>query len=253
MHLRGAARPALTASLAATALLGGCQREPPPRSVAPPAAASTDAPATPARVVAPGAARQDAPPAGVLRAYVFKCEDGQTLKMRNLLREGAIAIDLPEGTRRLSQSLSASGAKYEDGAVVFWDKGREATFERKGTPAVHCTEVRSQSLLEDARLRGVAYFGTGNEPGWTIELGPGNAIAWVTGYGQERHEFQAAVASGDAATGLVYAAANAAGSIKVTVRREPCHDDMSGESFEYRVAVESGGRSYRGCASRTPR
>jgi membrane-bound inhibitor of C-type lysozyme len=96
---------------------------------------------------------EDAPPEGVLRAYVWRCDDGQTLKMRNLFREQAIALDLHEGTRKLPQVVSADGARYADEAVIFWIKGSSASFERKGTPVVNCQEDRAQSLLEDARLQ----------------------------------------------------------------------------------------------------
>lgn len=105
---------------------------------------------------ATAAASQDEPPEGVLRAYVWQCSDGQTLVMRNLFREQAIAIDFHDGTRRLDQTPAASGARYADPVVVFWTKGSTATLERQGAPAAECEERRAESLREDARLRGVA-------------------------------------------------------------------------------------------------
>jgi membrane-bound inhibitor of C-type lysozyme len=239
------ARLAMLTIAATIVLLAGCQRQHEP-------AASPPAP-TAARTPAPIAAADDAPPAGVLRAYVWRCDDGQTLRMRNLFREKAVAIDLHEGTRKLPQVVSASGARYEDDVVIFWTKGSTATFERKGAPAVKCQEVRAQSLLEDARVRGVLYVGAGNEPGWTVEIGPGRALVWVTNYGQERHAYPDAVASGDAVSGLIYEATDAAAAIKVTVRQQPCQDDMAALPFDYQVIVESGGRTYRGCGNRAQR
>jgi len=236
--------------LAITALvLLGCQRKE-QQPASPPAAevAAAAAPAPAAVTTAEGT-----PPAGVLRAYVWQCEDGQTLRMRNLFREKAVAIDLHEGMRKLPQVVSASGARYEDNAVIFWTRGSTATFERKGAPAVKCQEVRTQSLLEDARLRGVLYVGTGNEPGWTLEIGPGRTLTWVTNYGQDRYAYPEAVASGDAVSGFVYTATDAAASIKVTVRQRTCQDNMSGEPFDYQVTVESGGRAYAGCGNRAQR
>src|SRR5512137_747461 len=148
-------------SLAGTALLAatGCQRKEVP-------AGETTADAKPAATV-PATAPAPAPaadevPAGALRAYVWQCADGQTLVMRNLFREKAIAIDFHDGTRRLDQTVSASGVRYADSVVVFWTKGSTATLERQGGPVVQCEERRADSLREDARARGGVYRALGN-------------------------------------------------------------------------------------------
>jgi putative lipoprotein len=243
-----ACRWLLSATLTA-AMLAGCQRKEAPAMTTPPAAA-TPAPAPTATATPPAraaAAAEEAPPAGVLRAYVWQCDDGRTFKIRNLWRENALAIDLHDGTHKLLQTVSASGAKYADASVTFFSKGGEATLEATGAPAVKCRELRAQSLVEDARIRGVRVRALGNEPGWTLEVGPGSAITWVTAYGQERHDYPNALASGDAAAGFVYTATDATGEIKVTVRPAACKDDMSGEAFDLQVTVTTGGRDYRGC------
>jgi putative lipoprotein len=192
----------------------------------------------------------DNPPEGVLHAYAWECDDGTTLRMRNLWRENAITLELHEGARRLPQLPSASGARYGDDSVVFWTKGSAATFERQGGATVQCRENRARSLAEDARVRGVVYRGTGNEPGWTLEIGPGTELVFVTNYGQERHEFGDAAPSGDTATGAVYAATHDAVTLEATVKREPCNDDMAGTAFDHSFVVEFGDRSYRGCGER---
>ena len=115
-----------------------------------------EGPASAAASTAAGSSwQEDPPPDGALRAYVWSCADGQKIVMRNLFREKAVAIDLHEGTRRLEQTTSASGVRYEDGAIIFWTKGSTASFERKGSPPVQCTELREESLREDARLQAV--------------------------------------------------------------------------------------------------
>jgi putative lipoprotein len=188
-------------------------------------------------------------PAGVLHAYVWRCDDGQSLTMHNRLSERSIVLDLPEGPRKLPQVVSADGARYADESLQFWTRGREATFERTGSASLHCEEIRAQSLVEDARDRGVSYRGLGNEPGWTLEIGPGTALTWVTNYGTETHAWPNAVASGDPATGLSLTAGKAGEAIIVTVKREPCADDMSGDAFDYRFVIETGGRTLRGCGT----
>jgi len=235
----GSLAPVLTAMLS----LAACQRaaEPPTTVEAAPPPASEPAP-----TVLP----DDAPPEGVLHAYVWECDGDLTLNVRNLFRENAVTIALHEGERKLPLVVSASGAKYADEAITFWTKGNEATFERKGTPPVTCREVRARSLLADARVRGVAYRGTGNEPGWMVEIGPATRLLFVTNFGEERHEFDGLTTRDADSTGVtIFTARHGDQEIEVTIAREACVDDMSGAEFDHRMDVEFGGQSLRGCAA----
>ena len=238
----------LLVALAGIALLAvtGCQRK-----EAPEGATTADAkPAASAPATAPAPTPAvDEIPAGVLRAYVWQCADGQTLVMRNLLREKAIAIDFHDGTRRLDQTASASGARYADAVAVFWTKGSTATLERQGAPAVRCEERRADSLREDARVRGVVYRGLGNEPGWILEVGPASKLSWTTNFGQDRYDFEQvqAVTAPDGAN--VYTAQKDAVSIKASIKAERCVDDGEVE-YDHVVTVESGGQTYHGCGTR---
>lgn len=234
---------ALCASLA-LAMTAGCQRQEP-------AATEPPAPATPAAAPAPAPAvtsAGDEVPEGVLRAYVWECADGQRLVMRNLFRERAIAIDFHDGTRRLDQTVSASGARYADSVAVFWTKGSAATLERQGAPAVTCEERRAESLREDARARGVTFRALGNEPGWVLEVGPGSGLSWTTNFGELRYDFdQAQAATTDGA--VTYLAQQGTNAIKATARAERCIDD-GGIEFDHVVSVEFEGQQLRGCGSR---
>ena len=234
--------------LASLPVLTGCDRkaEQPVPAAAQPAAVAEPSPAPPA-------ARPSAdvpPPEGVLRAYVWNCDGGLTLNMKNLYRENAITLDMHEGPRKLPLVASASGAKYSDGSLTFWTKGDTATFERQGSVPVQCREAGYESLLADARERGVRFRGRGNEPGWTVEIGPGTRLEFVTNYGQERHAFDAVSDSGSETDGArVFRAEHGSQRIEVSVTTEACTDDMSDEQFAARMVVEFGGRSFRGCAT----
>jgi len=235
-------------SLAGTALLAvaGCQRKEVPAGET--AADAKPAASAPAAAPAPTPA-VDEVPAGVLRAYVWQCADGQTLVMRNLFREKAIAIDFHDGTRRLDQTISASGARYADSVMVFWTKGSTATLERQGAPVVQCEERRADSLREDARARGVVYRALGNEPGWILEIGPASKLSWTTNFGQDRYDFEQAQATAMSDGTSVYTAQKDAVALKATVKAERCVDDGDVE-FDHVVTVESGGQTYRGCGTR---
>ncbi len=246
-------RPSIRLFIAALAgvalfIVIGCERKTAPgNETGPDTSPANAAPvAAPPQGLAPAA---DEVPAGVLRAYVWHCADGQTLVMRNLLREKAIAIDFHDGTRRLDQVVSASGARYADGVMVFWTKGSTATLERQGAQAVQCDERRADSLREDARARGVIYRGLGNEPGWVLEIGPADRLSWTTNFGQDRHDFAQAQATTSPDGASVYTAQNDAVTIKASIKAERCVDD--GEVvFDHVVTLESGGQTYRGCGTR---
>jgi putative lipoprotein len=254
------AAPAAALLLAALSTVAGCQRSPGPSastttapSGPPPGPSSPAAPAVAAPATAPAsstAAEDVPPPEGVLRAYVWTCDGGLTLRMKNLYRENAITLEMHEGPRKLPQVVSASGAKYSDGSLTFWTRGSEASFERAGSPPVQCREARAQSLLADARERGVIYRGLGNEPGWTVEIGPGSRMSYVTNYGEQRYDVEATTQRGGDEIGVhIYIAETGDGRLKVSVAKESCADDMSGETFDHRMVVEHGDRTYRGCAT----
>jgi putative lipoprotein len=235
-------RPVALAVLAVCGL-AACQRQPP----AAPAVATPEPAAAPA--AAPAVAADDELPTGVLRAYVWECADGQTLVMRNLFREKAVAIDFHDGTRRLDQAISASGAKYADAVATFWIKGSTATLERQGTAPVQCEERRAASLREDARVRGVVYRALGNEPGWVLEVGPASRLSWTTNWGQDRFDFEQAQATTAPDGATVYTAQQGDVSIRASIKAGRCVDDGEVE-FDHVVTVESGGQTLRGCGTR---
>jgi membrane-bound inhibitor of C-type lysozyme len=235
------------ASLALLAV-GGCQRHESVTTQAPATAQPvTHAPAGQTAPAEPVVA-EDAIPEGVLRAYVWQCADGQKLVMRNLLREKAVAIDFHDGTRRLDQTVAASGVRYADPLVVFWTRGSAATLERQGTPAVACEERRAESLREDARVRGVVYRALGNEPGWVLEIGPAGKLSWTTNYGEQRYDFdstQESVTDGVAS----FTARQGNHAIKAMLSAERCVDDGEVE-HDHAATIEFDGQVYRGCGTR---
>jgi membrane-bound inhibitor of C-type lysozyme len=100
------------------------------------AACTPDTP--PAVEAAPPPVLDAAPVTDLQRVFLWTCEDGTMLRMDNLIEREAIVLYLPDGMLTLPHVISASGAKYEDDAFVFWTKGAEALLERKPDPAITC-------------------------------------------------------------------------------------------------------------------
>jgi membrane-bound inhibitor of C-type lysozyme len=232
-----------------TLFTAGCHKAPdhPPKPAATPESASPAGTLPEPIAVDASTPSAAAMPEGVLRAYFWECDNGVTLVMQNLLEEKSIGLEMHGETRKLPQVVAASGVRYSDGDFTFWTKGDTATLQRGSNPQVACREVRARSLVEDARARGLLYRGTGNEPGWTVEVGPNDRLQFVTDYGAAKFEFTGAAVSNDDGT-PVYCAKAGDDVIKVRVKQEACADDMAGTNFDHSMVVEHGGKTYRGCA-----
>ncbi len=117
--------PALRLLLIA-ALLAGCSRG----AEAPPAAA----PAAEAPLPIPENVVIEEPATTQPMTMLYRCEGDAKVTVAMLDAESErIALTLPgEEPVELSQSPSASGAKYVGEQLVFWGKGDEASIERDG-------------------------------------------------------------------------------------------------------------------------
>jgi uncharacterized membrane protein len=108
---------------------------------------------------------------------------------------------------------------------------------------------RARAIWAEARARGVTFRGVGQEPGWHLELFEGDSMVFVTDYGERRVSAAWPVPRIEAATGRVLLEGRAAanGPLAVGLERRPCHDSMSGQPFEFTVAVTLDGIVHDGC------
>ena len=167
----GGMKTLLLGGLLLTALLSGCASGPGPETLEGHAACTS--PALPA---APRAAASAAAPAPLL-ARVWLCSDRRTITLYPKA-EGADILD--RGCQMpLARLPVASGARYENRAVVFIDKGSEALLQRKPGRPLSCREITLMSQIEDARIRGVTWRGHGVDGGWHIDIGPGPGLTLV--------------------------------------------------------------------------
>lgn len=181
-----------------------------------------------------------------LRTFYYECEDKSSVVVQFQPEADEMIVFLPGKTVRLPHVRSGSGARYSDGEVTYWSKGREVLFQI-GDVTMHCVENRRRSVIEDAKLRGVDYWATGNEPGWRLELGA-HTLRFVTNYDRDRYTFATPQPQVDQTNRhTLYKGEGAGSTIMVQIDGEACHDSMSGERFESTVTVIFDGKSYRGC------
>jgi len=221
--------------LLSAALLAGCGLGP----ATPPAAAVEAG-------MVPPAPTQTAPR---LRAWAWACDDGRTIVTRLEAGPPSVRLQLDGHSVRLPQQVAASGVRYADDTLQWWEKGSHAMLQRLPTGAlVNCSENRPQSLMEDARARGVTFRGLGNEPGWLLEIGPAQRVRLNYRYGEIQLVFEELPPRTDAATGQTVREGGLNGHrVRFTIDRQPCRDDMSGEAFAATVRLEVDGRATSGC------
>jgi putative lipoprotein len=192
--------------------------------------------------------RSAAPP-GQLTAFAYDCDDGVEIVVQRRATTGDVWVFLPGVSKALPAVPAASGAKFSDGAVTFWSKGGEALVEVDGR-RLRCTEDRPRSLREDAKLRGVSFRATGNEPGWLLEITRGGDTVLVTDWGKTRSAFPTTEPVTDPATGRTeYRAAGGGRALTIVLEARDCRDNMSGERFPTTVTVRLDRDVLRGCGT----
>ncbi len=181
-----------------------------------------------------------------VEAFAWDCDDGTAVVSEYDGDADEMWLFLPAETVKLSHLEAASGAKFGNDTVVFWNKGEEALLEVDGASR-KCSINRFRSNLESIKLSGGDFWATGNEPGWSLVIYP-EWMVFTTGYGEERHEVVITDRSEDPSTQpYVFRGSAADQALVVGLRGGPCFDSMSGEEFETVVEIDLGEQHFSGC------
>lgn len=171
----------------------------------------------------------------------------------------AYVFELPYDTRKLRANGNYgvhAGLRTADGQLIFvtdprvpYLPGKDdvGEFELTMVNGDDNGLVASTAPWDKAKARNVGFRAVGNEPGWLVEVGLGEApgLHAELDYGDRIID----VARTQALPGNSGVAGTATDGVTVELRiqREPCSDDMSGERFLASVQLRVGDRSYRGC------
>jgi len=175
----------------------------------------------------------------------FDCD---TLALTAVFHDDRVVLELPDRAVTLPHVVSASGARYSDGPVTFWNKGREATFEIDGRKQT-CREQRGP--WQEAADRGIDFRAVGQEPGWFLEVDKEKQIRLVYDYAE--HELVTSLPAPKAqGSATVYDTTVKSEHLVILIEEAPCTDVMSGEAFPNSVTVTVGTRTLRGCGRDIP-
>lgn len=245
-HTVSAARPLVL--LGAALWLAGC-------------AATPDGAATRPEVSDRGASREDAAPEasptaplmpslffpGEARALTaWRCTPAQDLV--TAATEEELRLWSAHGAYRLPPAVVASGARYQQGELSFWNKGDEAVVE-SDSGRLDCTRDLSQEVLTRRQRPGTMFHARGNEPGWVVNLASDRPEATlVLDYGERELTLPYRVTTLDNDEGrMILASGRADTPFQLRLEARACFDSMSGQPFPARVTLSIDGEQYRGC------
>lgn len=153
-----------------------------------------------------------------------------------------------QGGTRLVPAVVASGARYQQGDLSFWNKGREALVESQ-RGRLDCRVDVTHDALTRQEHPGVMFRGQGNEPGWYVELA--NDVPELTlslDYGRREVTLPYRVTTLDNEAGrVILASGQAARPFTLRIEAKACFDSMSGRPWPARVTLSLNDEVYRGC------
>jgi putative lipoprotein len=180
------------------------------------------------------------------QTYVYECPDGFGFVART--EADSAWLFLPGNTIELPQIKSSSGAKYSKGGYLFQVEGDKAMIVSSTGKHTDCRNNRSKAIWERAKLNGVDFRATGNEPGWYLEISNKTDILLVADYGEHTYQFKSSKIQSEAHNRTtVYNANNNGDTIEVVITGTACQDSMSGERFSTKVSVLVNDKRYDGC------
>ncbi|MDZ7851400.1 MAG: MliC family protein [Halomonas sp.] len=182
--------------------------------------------------------------AGTLTAW--RCTPAQDLV--TAATEEELRLWSAHGAFRLLPAVVASGARYQQGDLSFWNKGDEAVVE-SATGRLDCTRDLSQKALTRRQRPGTMFHARGNEPGWVVNLASHRPEATlVLDYGEREMTlpYRVTTLDNDEAR-MILASGRADIPFELRLEARACFDSMSGQPFPARVTLSIDGEQYRGC------
>ncbi|WP_447043137.1 MliC family protein [Vreelandella sp. H-I2] len=219
-------------------VIGGCAATPSAEtSAANQATQDNRAPFFPSSLFPGSAQRFDAWHCEPARQHLVTATNANDLRLWSL-----------HGAWRLPQAVVASGARYQDGEISFWNRGEKALVE---TPRgqLQCTLAEHRDALTRTERPGVMFFGRGNEPGWSVTLANETpTLTMELNYGEEgvQQPYMVSVMDNEAGR-VVLENADVTPFFRVRIEAGACFDSMSGKPFPARVTLTYNGEQYSGC------
>lgn len=167
--------------------------------------------------------------------------DGEAIAFTSTIAtQMACAPDVMKREQLYFQTLAAvtRHQRPADGSLVLTtDAGATLRFRRDEAAALH-----------DARGRGIAFRGVGQEPGWVVEVKEGDKITALLEYGATTLTLPTpAYAEADGV--ITYDTSTDTDHLVLKIRDKTCIDAMSGEAHPQTVELTVNDKPYTGCGN----
>mgnify|MGYP006174394553 CR=1 FL=1 len=97
-------------------------------------------------------------------------------------------LHLPGKTLTLPRVSAVSGTRYGNNQMTFWMRNpQEARLEADNQSSQPCQ--RTKTVWEAITQDNGGFMANGQEPGWYIQVTPGERFELVTQYGEQTHRF----------------------------------------------------------------
>jgi len=179
---------------------------------------------------------------GFVSDSVIAVSGNEDYKMFIILGNDLVMLD-KDGNRIESNFEERYHLSKDDGSV-------KETKEVKPVPPV--VEM-NLSYYQEKFLNGIDFFARGNEPNWTLEIDFEKSMAFATMYDIKLNTPAVEGIKAQDADVTLYSAKTDSGELIVTIIKDKCQDNMSGEYFPYKVRVEaktsndSSYKTFEGC------
>ncbi|HEX9251864.1 MAG TPA: copper resistance protein NlpE N-terminal domain-containing protein [Ignavibacteriaceae bacterium] len=179
---------------------------------------------------------------GFVSDSVIAVSGNEDYKMFIILGNDLVMLD-KDGNRIESNFEERYHLSKDDGSV-------KETKEVKPVP--HVVEM-NLSYYQEKFLNGIDFFARGNEPNWTLEIDLEKSMAFATMYDIKLNTPAVEGIKAQEADVTLYSAKTDSGELIVTIIKDKCQDNMSGEYFPYKVRIEaktsndSSYKTFEGC------
>ncbi len=181
---------------------------------------------------------------------VYRCPGEEAVTIVTRTVPHGLGVFLPptfSGDAYQVLTEAASGA-FANETLSLQRGEREISLQSGALTLGPCPLDHRASIWEHAKLNGVDFRATGNEPGWVLEIRHGESIDLRYDYGAgqlalpvldersdpEGRETRILAGEGDQ-------------QVVVLLRGETCQDTMADEQYETRVVIAFAGRRLQGC------
>ncbi|WP_447554111.1 MliC family protein [Vreelandella sp. EE22] len=212
--------------------LAGCAASSPPQG----APSSSAAPLMPSAFFPGSAEHFRAWHCQPANQHLVSANNDQTLRLWSL-----------HGAWRLPQAVVASGARYQDGEISFWERGDSALVE---TPRgqLQCQAAGARAAMTRAEHPGVMFKGQGTAPEWQVALAHDAPVLTLQAdtSSAERLPYVISVLDNQAGR-VVLESGDVEPFFRVRIDAGACFDSASDAPFPARVTLTYQGEQYSGC------